>query len=486
MYDNDLTPKASQAAREQEGPRSADRQRRIPGKARMRLTAAAVAAAAVVSGAGVAGLAAAPAASASSIPLTENSPLGPATGIVYSFTVAGQNGDDPALMVSDASGSNQPVSLQDVYQGPETAASSEFQFNPVAGNSGGTLSTGYGELSSRWDGWCLTASGTGSTAKIGEASCNASAAQEWTAQTSGGSTYLDNEAAAEDVGFNAPSCAASAGVPLDLDNPGTPTCGALTVTEAVYTFYTQATNVPGPTAAADPHQYSCAAGYSFLTDEGDAADNYNIYDQVNNSTGTVVPDRAVAVNPQTIAASTIAYTDPDHNGGTGQVQLTCQPNGSSAPVQPGISFAKLGAPSTQLLEVNGSDEPQSNGGVIDIWQQSTSGGSIVSNERWTYVPSQAVPGYGEVVSDSSGKCLEVNGSDGAVDQWTCITDATNELWRMVPNGSYAGVPAGIALQVLFSGDYLGTWSSNDPGWGNGSELAMWSVQSDLSDWGVSG
>jgi hypothetical protein len=446
--------------------------------------AAAVAAAVlVVSGAAVAGVAAAPAAWAQ-VPPTENSPLGPATGIVYSFQVPGQPqigpGGAEVLMVSDADGSNNPISLQDITVGPVTAASSEFQFNPASGNPGSTLLSGYGELSSRWDGSCLTASGTGSTATIGESSCTGTDAQEWTEQDSNGNAYLYNEAAAETVGFNAPGCAAAAGVLLDLDNPGS-TCGALTITEAVYTFFTRPTNVPGPTAAADPHKYSCVAGYTFLTDEGDQADNYSIYDQVNDSTGTVVPDQAVAVNPQTIAANTIVYTDPDHNGGTGQVQLTCQPTGP-APTTAGISFTKLGASGTYLLEVNTTS------GAIDIWQEVSSGGSIQSNEVWTYVPSGAYPGYGELVSSSAGTCLENSGGpgqNGTPVQGTC-TGATDELWSMVPNGSYAGVPAGLALLGQSTGGYLGMYSGDDPGWGDGSSLTTWYTQSDQTAWGLTG
>jgi hypothetical protein len=446
--------------------------------------AAAVAAAVlVVSGAAVAGVAAAPAAWAQ-VPPTENSPLGPATGIVYSFQVPGQPqigpGGAEVLMVSDADGSNNPISLQDITVGPVTAASSEFQFNPASGNPGSTLLSGYGELSSRWDGSCLTASGTGSTATIGESSCTGTDAQEWTEQDSNGNAYLYNEAAAETVGFNAPGCAAATGVLLDLDNPGS-TCGALTITEAVYTFFTRPTNVPGPTAAADPHKYSCVAGYTFLTDEGDQADNYSIYDQVNDSTGTVVPDQAVAVNPQTIAANTIVYTDPDHNGGTGQVQLTCQPTGP-APTTAGISFTKLGASGTYLLEVNTTS------GAIDIWQEVSSGGSIQSNEVWTYVPSGAYPGYGELVSSSAGTCLENSGGpgqNGTPVQGTC-TGATDELWSMVPNGSYAGVPAGLALLGQSTGGYLGMYSGDDPGWGDGSSLTTWYTQSDQTAWGLTG
>jgi Ricin-type beta-trefoil lectin domain-like len=259
--------------------------------------------------------------------------------------------------------------------------------------------------------------------------------------------------------------------------------------------------VPGPSqglphaAAADPHAYSCAAGYNLPAVK--QTGGYSDYELQNDSTGTVAPEEAWALNDQTVPADSIVYSDPNRNGGTGQVMLECDPGQLSGypSTNPGtnpISIAKVGALTTQEVEVNQSDQPSANGGVVDTWQQVAAGSRPVSNELWAYVPDTEAVGYGQLVSQSSGKCLEVNGTTGVVDQWTCVPEAANELWHVSTNSSFSGFGAGFSLQVLSTGKYLGVNPSSqneyingtwyDPGWVNGTPLAMMSSPSQATAW----
>jgi hypothetical protein len=92
-------------------------------------------------------------------------------------------------------------------------------------------------------------------------------------------------------------------------------------------------------------------------------------------------------------------------------------------------------------------------------------------------------GYAQLVNVQSGKCLEVNGSTGAVDQWDCIPGAANELWKQVPNTvpNANGIVVGDALQVESSGEYLGT-SIAPAAVGDGTTLVMQPTQGTNTSW----
>jgi hypothetical protein len=426
--------------------------------------------------------------------------VGPASGTVYGLSVPGSASGPTALMVSAVSSSLNAVSLQTVSSAPYVAASSEWQFTPAAANSGGSPSSGFGQLANRWSASCLTATGTGTTATVGQATCTGAASQEWTAVTNAGVTYLESQASGQTIGFNAPSCAAAANVTLNLGSPSSG-CGGLAINAETYTFYTDPVFVPssapgyGNSVAADPQAYSCAAGYNLPVLEQTAG--YADYEFRNDSTGAVAPEAAWALNDQTVPADSIVYSDPSGNGGTGQVMLECDPGQvagypSTNPGTNPVSIAKVGALTTQEVEVNQSDQPSANGGVVDTWRQVAAGSRPVSNELWAYVPDTEAVGYGELVSQSSGKCLEVNGSTGVVDQWTCVPEAANELWHVSANASFSGFGAGFSLQVLSTGKYLGVNSSSseeringtsyDPGWVNGTPLIMMASPSQATAW----
>jgi hypothetical protein len=170
--------------------------------------------------------------------------------------------------------------------------------------------------------------------------------------------------------------------------------------------------------------------------------------------------------------------------GTYQVTATYTPPGSLPYVQGSSSSAQFvvtgqswsiadpSAPGPMLLEVNGS-----NGGT-DLWQQAGSGSSLAANEQWAYA-ADGTTGYGYLINDHTGNCLEVNGTTGAVDTWACVPGANNELWREVPNPNG---PNGAmnALQVEFSGGYLALASAANQG--NGAPLTMASSLNSLDAW----
>ena len=88
-------------------------------------------------------------------------------------------------------------------------------------------------------------------------------------------------------------------------------------------------------------------------------------------------------------------------------------------------------------------------------------------------------GYGYLINDHTGNCLEVNGTTGAVDTWACVPGANNELWREVPNPDGPN-GAKNALQVEFSGGYLALASAANQG--NGAPLTMASSLNSLDAW----
>jgi hypothetical protein len=180
--------------------------------------------------------------------------------------------------------------------------------------------------------------------------------------------------------------------------------------------------------------------------------------------------------------ATYNSTSDDYTS-AGSQSLPLDVLGPSSLGGPGMtwSFAKDGATSTQLLEDNGNSA--SDGATVDTWAQTTSGSNVVANEAWVYQPSTTNAGYGQLVNQSSGLCLERNGTSGAVDQWQCETGATNQLWQEVTNTSTNE----DFLQNLYNGQYLSTSSADDaaPSTGNGNTLSLQPYQNAYSAWSAS-
>lgn len=141
------------------------------------------------------------------------------------------------------------------------------------------------------------------------------------------------------------------------------------------------------------------------------------------------------------------------------------------------SFAKVGAPTTQLLEDHGNAPASAtpDGTAVDTWSEVMNGDAVQANELWTF--NVTTPGgYAQLYNEQSHKCLEVNGSNGNVDQWDCVAGATNELWRWVSNPS-----GGDSLQVESSGAYLAT-TTPSASVGDGTALTMQASQGDTTGW----
>jgi hypothetical protein len=175
-------------------------------------------------------------------------------------------------------------------------------------------------------------------------------------------------------------------------------------------------------------------------------------------------------NALTLQSAQSAYTAWTANPGSAP---------TLAPAGAVWSFAKTGATGTQLLEVNGATS--ADGATVDTWQQVLSGNtnSPVANEAWVYQPSANSPGFGELVNQNSGLCLERNGSSGVVDQWQCGNSSANQLWAQVANPT-----GGISLQNLYTGQYLGTTTANGApvSSGDGNALTLQSTQSAYTGW----
>src|SRR5262249_34516827 len=121
----------------------------------------------------------------------------------------------------------------------------------------------------------------------------------------------------------------------------------------------------------------------------------------------------------------------------------------------------------------------SNGARVDTWHKVTGGSpaTVVGNERWTFKAKDGMPGYGQLVNLATGKCLEINGANGSVDQWTCA-DQPNVLWRAIANDATGGV----ALQSALNGQVIAT----EPGQsGDGTGLVMQPARDGNSSWTLS-
>lgn len=166
------------------------------------------------------------------------------------------------------------------------------------------------------------------------------------------------------------------------------------------------------------------------------------------------------------------------SSGNGFISLTWLPAPGSSDV---YAFEKI--PTTQLLEVNGA--VTDNGGTVDTWQRTLgTDNKIVPNELWTYELTRT--GYGQIVNNNSGKCLEVNATNGKIDQWQCVGGASNELWRLVPNAG-----GGTALQIDLTGAAYGQRSAgtyylastvDSASVTDGTAVTLATIQSDRTAW----
>jgi hypothetical protein len=175
-------------------------------------------------------------------------------------------------------------------------ANEQWYFLPVAGNTGGTITTGMGELVNRQSGLCLDINesnwteATSDNALVDQWQCVAGAPnEEWTAfQSPDGSGW---EVASDLTGtYNGvyddavlgndnPNCQ-----PQD-DNNGTPVVTHLTYSDCTvwniqrvsYEFATSIVDVPGSIKETDSTTYTCNPGYNMRLNPGYGGGDYNYY-----------------------------------------------------------------------------------------------------------------------------------------------------------------------------------------------------------------
>ncbi|CCH77484.1 exported hypothetical protein [Nostocoides japonicum T1-X7] len=167
--------------------------------------------------------------------------------------------------------------------------------------------------------------------------------------------------------------------------------------------------------------------------------------------------------------------DTDGHQGNGYVKVTWEPtDGATA----SYTFVKTGTVD-QLLEVNGA--ATYDGARVDTWEKQ--GGTVGDNQVWAFQRNAIDGAAGTLMNRATGKCLEVNGTDGTIDQWPCTTQE-NTMWTMVPNGD-----GGTALQVTFSIPF-GPWqpgtyylSTTRDTTENGDRLTLATSKSARTSWG---
>ena len=217
---------------------------------------------------------------------------------------------------------------------PITQANELWEFVPDANNSGGSITTGYGELINRQSGLCLDVNGndTADGAVVDQWQCVPGASNEqWTAiKYPGGygiSSQLDNDALG--VG-NGPTCAPQGDgdrVYMRTNGQG---CLNWNIQQASYDFGTYQLGL----AAEDPsetdnRQYECAAGYDVRVDERGKYDySYDYHDVSSGGAFVDYEDGGAtgSLNPSNIVNQGILYSNESNpSSGTGQAVLYCDP-----------------------------------------------------------------------------------------------------------------------------------------------------------------
>ena len=93
------------------------------------------------------------------------------------------------------------------------------------------------------------------------------------------------------------------------------------------------------------------------------------------------------------------------------------------------TFQTTAVSSALMLEDNGGSTEA--GHWVDIWQPIHDSNGLQTNYQWSY-EYDADKNAGQLRNQDSGLCLEVNGTNGRIDQWPCDADSDNHLWKIVP------------------------------------------------------
>lgn len=149
-----------------------------------------------------------------------------------------------------------------------------------------------------------------------------------------------------------------------------------------------------------------------------------------------------------------------------------------------VAITKNGA-TNAYLEVHGdSGSSFDDGAPVDAWR-SDDADRLTTNEVWTWTP---IDGQDSVmlVNKLSGKCLEVNGSNGNIDQWTCQPGSSNHRWKPVRNadGSVFLVTVQDGQGAHPAGTYYLSTASDPSQVADGEAITLLTTPDDRSTWTV--
>jgi hypothetical protein len=179
---------------------------------------------------------------------------------------------------------------------------------------------------------------------------------------------------------------------------------------------------------------------SYYVEYGSADNDYShaspVYQLGNNVTNPSLTAQLTGLDPNTSYHYRFVVNpliDTDTPGGKkGDTMYGSPHNTFSTPGPLNQTISVPNSTGPQLLEVNNNSA--NNGGTVDTWSQTTSDGSIANNETWNFATFGGGT-TGQLVNTASKKCLEVNGTTGVIDQWTCTAGASNQIWQQSDSAS---------------------------------------------------
>jgi Ricin-type beta-trefoil lectin domain-like len=238
-----------------------------------------------------------------------------------------------------------------------TQANELWEFVPSAGNTGGQITTGWGELINRQSGLCLDVNGSdpneyGDGATVDQWTCGGGPNQEWTSldlnEFPGGSGYTlepQSDNGAGDLGVGNSTCNPQGDgdqVYVRTTGQADNSCDEWNIAQASYDFATYPIYVPDTFNDNDGRTYDCLAGDNLRLSADSGPGNW-FYDYADLSTTTnldyldiqeFAPSNS---NPNALVGSppagpSLNYYNTGGGGAgyTGQIMLYCDP-GSTNP-----------------------------------------------------------------------------------------------------------------------------------------------------------
>jgi Ricin-type beta-trefoil lectin domain-like len=256
-------------------------------------------------------------------------------------------GQDP-----DLSSSHDPFAVES--QIPQ--ANYLWEFVPASNNSGGLLSTGYGELVNRQSGLCLDVNGSdpneyGDGATVDQWACGGGPNQEWTVTGSQGAYVLspdiDNGTGALGIG-NSTCDAQGDGDRVYVRTAGVAgdECDWWNIVQQPYDFATHQISVSEGRDEYDGRSYGCIANdwLRWNTDQPSVENSlgtleYDMawdYDNVSGGSVTVsavqspITPVGASADPNELFGGNVTYNNPNPGSQDGQILLYCDPTYTGA------------------------------------------------------------------------------------------------------------------------------------------------------------